>query len=521
MPLGRRCDVARRQSRKTPAESTATPNLRSMPTAGSPEDMVPSFVSCDPPARVPELSPAQLGAMRLPSAMYAGTIAQQLGFPFHFDDVIHALEVEGTLPSRTNGSYRPWHVYALIDGIHAHTHMRIGTSGAAHAIQADGHVAQRLPGVHGIEERWWEAVEFVRVGRCWLAREIAVEVLGEAPKARGERRAAACRKLFELIDGAVSAFPSDEAWWTDHLRSHAELVLALGAAGYTAIARDCATLFDVGAELAERRLGLLRRELRARVGTAMGAGGFPALTAAASSYRQRAYDIAADLLEATLPKFNAATIPGLRLNVSDVTAFLDFLTEVGLAQWYVDLAVLQGPRPGFSVYSRDLDRASRFGRTRSLAILLEEAMLSMALRSGAEFGQQIERAGNLNPRLSRFLVGPHGRAPLVSKADRNRLIGRTRVAVNDGSEVVAKKMTELALVPAPKLSQHAGSWEDLSSAPDAVQVLAGLEFIRNTTAHRSPSSGSVWFAPWEDRQVAIDRTLAWAGLTLWAVQRTF
>jgi hypothetical protein len=154
---------------------------------------------------------------------------------------------------------------------------------------------------------------------------------------------------------------------------------------------------------------------------------------------------------------------------------------------------------------------------RSLCTLLEEALRSFAEITGdAAFADDVEARGVMSRRLGAFLKGPAGKASPVRPED---VLG-----LNDKWQVwppVAAARLEACL---DALGMPAGD-PPPGLGPDSVQTLAGLVFVRNLTSHRFPivlsDARAQWFDTWGDHLPAINRTVAWSGLALWALTKYF
>jgi hypothetical protein len=123
----------------------------------------------------------------------------------------------------------------------------------------------------------------------------------------------------------------------------------------------------------------------------------------------------------------------------------------------------------------------------------------------------------MGERLETFLKGPKGgKGSPVTWSNVSRLFQRNRV-----DQPVAPADLERCLNGLMMPAQPPSGWR----GPDSARVLAGLFFIRNLTSHRFPivvqGVREPWFEIWGKHLAAINRTVTWSGLALWALVKCF
>jgi len=144
-------------------------------------------------------------------------------------------------------------------------------------------------------------------------------------------------------------------------------------------------------------------------------------------------------------------------------------------------------------------------------------LLSLAESSGnTAFGAEVQEQSTLQPRLKRFLSGPSGGAHLVDWPVLKKLAETNKILPGMDAPTVAVKFAALGMPPGKDPS---------SVVPSPEQVLAGLIVLRNLTSHRFPivhATGRVaWFEAWGNHLPAVNRTVLWAALMLWAITGKF
>jgi hypothetical protein len=265
---------------------------------------------------------------------------------------VRAFHDSGQLPERDDQAYRLSDTYRLPSLVSRAIRIRISERfDASPAFALDVFPAE-------LDDAWWDPILALIAGRD------AVKTAHDVPGIRDATTGQLLRALppaehaveVERIIAAVideegklaQSLPSDKDWWRERLRAHGMLVVGLRESGRVTLARLCAYHLSAASLLAEKRLGMTRRDLRVLVGIGrrhltLRVGAAPVeeteflLTEASFSRAARAYDRALDALEAMLPDYNAAALPELRLDASDVRNFVDHLRQSGLEDWALQL----------------------------------------------------------------------------------------------------------------------------------------------------------------------------------------
>ena len=452
-------------------------------------------------------------------------------FASNFFDCVRALQGAEKLPVRDDQTYRLWDAYRVLSLVAQATRTRIGDGFAARpAFAPDVFVTD-------LDETWWDPIVALRAGYEAVQRARSDPVLsdpatGELHVATDEERAREAEKIVAVVIDEerelAQALPSDRDWWRTRLRAHATLVQQLRESGRVSLARLCDRHLAAAWRLAEKRLEMARRDVRVLVGMGrryfkLGVGSAPVeeteflLTEVSSSRAVRAYDRALDALEAMLPDYNAAALPELHLDARDVQDFVEHLRQAGLEDWMTQLVAENWDIEVLWEMSEDQRISMVFGRVRTLCALLEEALLSFADFVGdADFTKSVESQAMLSCRLGAFLKGRAGKTSPVSPREVVALNKKCRVNPPVPSTCLETSLDALAM--------RAGDPAPLPG-PDSVQMLAGLVFIRNLTSHRYPivlsDVRANWFETWGQHLPAVNRTVPWSGLALWALTKHF
>jgi hypothetical protein len=222
-------------------------------------------------------------------------------------------------------------------------------------------------------------------------------------------------------------------------------------------------------------------------------------------------------MEKALGDYNAAMPATLHLTADQPEKFAQFLTESGLQEWYTQLSIVTWSRLGLTDMSEDQRIALVYGRVRTLCALLEEALLSLAEHTGrAAFRAAVEKQATLHPRALRFLKGPGRRPSLVKLSQVMRLANYNKIEPGLDAPTMAAKFVALGIPSGTNPS---------TLVPTPEQVLAGLIVIRNLTSHRYPilraGARVSWFEAWGNHLTAINRTVLWSALILWALANRF
>lgn len=469
-----------------------------------------------------QLSREELSRLKLPGRTSPNELYRQF-FPSarYFEQAIAVLEETGRLRRRSDGSYRSWDAYTIVHLLARHTRIRL--DGGAHPFDAPAHHSGGLMWLNKMEEFWWEASDAFQ--RSWqsaldkimvrhvVSDSVTGEMREEFEAERSHRANEVYAQLQVEMGWLASRFPAQPEYWIERLAAHASIVLQLKRMGYRPIAILCSYQLRAAIDLATLRLGWSRRFLRARVGTVTQDPRQPALTAATFARSVRAFDLALDDLETELSDYNCAVPLVLRLSAEDAEALLLFLAEAGLEQWYTELGVATLDQDLLWEMSQEQRIATSYGRIRTLAVLLEEALLAFAAETGdSKFKDQVENQKTLGRRLPKFLSPPDGWSPPVSSNAVLYLTEKYRVAPPIGRMAFETSMRGLAMPPGHPAPPP---------FPTPVEVLAGFTFIRNLTSHRYPiivsGSRAEWFDAWGPHLPAVNRTMMWSGLILWAL----
>lgn len=475
-----------------------------------------------------ELSLANLAQLQLPAHSWPSRLFQEyFGTADAFCDAVQALEQAGQLPTRDPPSYRAWDAYYILHLLLWDTRTVIERGGGwSHYSPV---WAEALPQVISLEKDWWPAIGAVHGGFVNEAKErtdlsLAIDA-GQVLESEWEPRASQIRaQLIREIDQLAADLPDDRSRWQAQLREMSSLVLALRSRNFDRLARLADQHLQCAEEIAQRRLGVDRRGLRDLVGLVNEDLRWPALTAAAYSHELRAVDVATDQIVDDLPEYNGAFGDDFKLTPADVDALLAFLTETGLAQWPMELSIVGWHDDSFLDLSESQQRSVVFGRVRTLCVLLEEAVPTLAARRGGEsFGYEVEMQWALFNKIKYFVGGPDRSLGLV--------LPQTMQDLNTAYNVL-KERRDVGPNFAAALSQSFSGYgmpceADISAAlpPSPEQVLAGVAFVRNLTSHHFPmaseSRSTRWQQAWADHLPAINRTVRWAMLILWAIARRF
>lgn len=441
-----------------------------------------------------------------------------------FTAAVEALERNGRLPSRPDGTYRVWDAYTVIDRLCSLTYVTIpGPTPVTLSLPVFPHLFH-LP---KLDETWWESVDAARVGLDaeWAARHILPWVEDPVTGKHREETLDEWKQRYDAVRSVVERevkelaqlLAADEASWTAKLGTHAWIVVELRDAHLDPLARLCADHLSAAVHLAQLALSKTRREIRALVKGTQNDMTSLALSVASFSRAQRSFDAAIDEMEASLGAYNTAMPVPLQLTHDQPQRFAEFLTESGLQEWYTQLSVFSWDWSVLNDRSEDQRIAMVYGRVRTLCSLLEEALLSLAESTGdVAFWKAVEKQPTLQPRLDRFLRGPTGRAKLVAWPQVQRFATANKILPGMDARTVAASFAALGM-PAGK--------DPRGVVPSPEQVLGSLIVLRNFTSHRFPivhATGRVaWFEAWGNHLPAINRTVLWAALMLWAITRKF
>lgn len=450
-----------------------------------------------------------------------------------FLNCVRAFHLSGQIPMRSDETYRLSDAYRLPSLVAGATRVQIGKSFSA----SPGNGLHFFPSE--LDDTWWEPIlgliagraAFRRTCREAAVRDPATDRLLRTLPTKSEHDAEIERVRIAILgeeQQLMDSLPSDSEWWRTRLQAHATLVKRLGEGRRVKLARLCAYHLDVASILAERRLGISRRALRLLVG--IGSRSFKLvvgrppieeaeflLTEASYSLVTRVHDRAIDALEETLADYNAAAVPELRLDPSDVQNFIDHMHQAGLDDWATQLVIETWDIEVLIEMSPDQSISMAYSRFRVLCALLEEALRTFAeLTTNADFIGNVEKKGTLSPRLREFLGGPAGKTQPVPAACVKTIGEAYAVFPPIGSVQIETSLDGLCM-PAGEPPSLPG--------PDSAHVLAGLVFIRNLTSHRYPivlpNGRADWFDGWGGHLAAVNRTIAWSGLTLWALTKHF
>jgi hypothetical protein len=487
-----------------------------------------------PQCRAQVLSLQEFSRYRLPSPRFPSHLYREVfSFESQFRAAVKALETIGYLKPRPDHSYRIWDGYRVLGGLICHAEIAIPHARPDRR-EPGGSILRTnvgwLPDVRFSfpnDERWWEAAEAVNqgLGVLWDARHLR-QVTGNGKEDRREETDEEFRArigpLQHAIEREIAAIagtlPAETTYWKERLAQHADLVIELRWGNFTSFSRLCSWQLGAATRLAEVRLGQTRRHVRSLVGRVNADLTAPALSAASSSVAQKAFDRALDELEEALPPYNQAVGPRLQLTTTDCEDLLTFLDESGLQTWFTELSIVSWDSEQFWDRTYDDRVGLVYGRVRTLAGLLEEALLAMAERTGnTRFRDAVESKATLCPRLEAFVRGPSGRLDLVNLGLIRRL--RTQASLKppfSGAQLSASLSA---------LGMYGGNPAPTAPAPTAEQLLAGLIFVRNVTSHRYPillgGFRVEWFETWGGHLPAINRHISWAALLLWGMSRRF
>lgn len=248
----------------------------------------------------------ELSRYRLPSPRSPNELYRELfSFQHHFENAVRALEADGWVPQRSDGTYRVWDAYRILGALFVHTRIVIPLARPDREAPAgslfDG-PASWLPGVRWAfpeDEQWWEAVERANqgFGALWEARhlkQVRVSGTNHLRDETDEEFRSRLEPVGEAIEGEVraiaQALPAEPEYWKERLAQHATLVIKLRQGHFTSLARLCSWQLGAAARLAELRLGRTRREIRSFVERVNSDLTAPALSAASFSIAQKAFD---------------------------------------------------------------------------------------------------------------------------------------------------------------------------------------------------------------------------------------
>jgi len=351
-----------------------------------------------------------------------------------FLNCVRAFHLSGQLPMRSDETYRLSDAYRLPSLMAGATRVQIGKSFSA----PPGNGLYFFPSE--LDDAWWEPVLGLLAGRAAFRRTCREPAVRDPATDRllrtlptKDEHDAEIEKVRTAILGEerqlVESLPSDSEWWRIRLQAHATLVKQLREAGRVKLGRLCAHHLDVASLLAERRLGISRRCLRVLVGIGSRSirpvvGSPPIeeeeflLTEASYSPATRAHDRAIDALERTSSSYNAAAIPELRLDQSDVEDFVSHMHDAGLDDWTTQLVAEMWDIDQLLEMSESQRISMVYSRVRVLCTLLEEALRSFVEIIGDDaFTKSVESQGVLSRRLGAFLKGPPGKVSPVAPGD--------------------------------------------------------------------------------------------------------
>lgn len=468
---------------------------------------------------IPRLSAKELAHADLPSHTFPSKAYLELfNFDSNFTDAVESLESAGELPIREDHSYRLWDLYQIISRVVQHTNIVVeGTKKFVGSLRFLDHSRSRpLP------DQWWQGVEAVRRG--WQTAALRLANYRATGKAEGkvitvkrlDRFAQALEKQLKtecMI--LIEDFPSDPDFWRRNLRSHAQMVIALRR-----LASDQLTCC---AWLAEMKLQMDRRGIRALVGKISSDLRAPALTVASFSNDTKALDLAADAILAALPDYNAKIRHPFRLTEEETLAFLTFLQRVGLQHWYTELSIVGWQEEGFLDYSDEQRASIVYGRVRTLAVLLEEALVAMAEDVGdPSLFRTVSESGTLAKKLNSFMNWPKPSRRLVVQKKIDDMNRRYNIFSPKKPPIPPNRLNRLLSRSLRGYGIHAGNPPSPIQRPVPERILAGLVFIRNLTSHRFPvpveGRRSGWFDVWSKHLPAINRTILWGALALWKMK---
>lgn len=425
------------------------------------------------------------------------------------------------IPTRPDGTYRIWDLYAVIREVGWFTAFDPEGEGR-HGMRTN-----RFPDLHwlrAVEEPYWEAAERTRLIResIWEAqylRSIRDESTGqrrnETPVEFRRRFGRTRRDKLRQIRQLAHSLPEEREYWKKHLNIHATTVIEMRRFGFSNAARLCARQLNAAAQLGEISLGCSYRDLRELVGVSSRDFSMPALTAATFSPEHRGFDLTLDAMVETLPLYDEHVPAPLRVTATQAEALLVFLEEVGLQEWSVEYSIIAWHGEMFASSTPDRRVAVAFGRIRTLTALLEEALQSLAVRTKQPgHDQAVEAEGALLARIRTFVWGGQGQQHVLSRSQFQQVYDRhcgVRPPIDARRLAAAFDAVGVATGnPPPVATQH---------VPE--KTLAALVLIRNIVSHRFPLSSEgerpEWFSVWGERLPAINRTILWAALLLWAL----
>jgi len=377
------------------------------------------------------------------------------------------------------------------------------------------------------DETWWRAVEAVRQGQIAISQRFVdydqtKRLKGKKPTSRQLIRLA--QMLHEQRDEEherlIANFPLEPNFWKQQLHSHAELVLELKEGGFHTLSRLASEQLSCGTWLAERKLSMDRRKVRYLVGKVNLDLTTCALTAASYSNDRKALDLAEDAILEELPKYNEKIRKAFRVTDEEVVAFLTFLQNAGLQQWYTELSIVGWQTGEFLDYGEEQRISMVYGRARTMAVLLEEGLVAMSEEVGDEgLFQSVSEAGTLQKKLNKFINFSALKKPLVSQKSIDNLHRRFNIFSLKKPTIPLARLNRALNSSLPGYGIHRGKFPALIQRPVAEHVLAGLTFVRNLTSHRFPAPTEDrqrgWFEAWSDHLPAMNRNILWGALLLW------
>jgi hypothetical protein len=476
----------------------------------------------------------ELSRYRLPSPRSPNELYRELfSFQHHFENAVRALEADGWVPQRSDGTYRVWDAYRILGALFVHTRIVIPLARPDREAPAGSLFdapAGWLPDVRWAfpeDDQWWEAVERANqgFGAWWEARHLRQVRDGGTGQLRDETDEefrSRITPMREVIEGEIGAIAQtlrpEPEYWKERLAQHATLAIELREGHFTSLSRLCSWQLSAAARLAEVRLGRTRREIRSFVERVNRDLTAPALSAASFSIAQRAFDEALDRIEEVLPSFNEAMPLGLRLSIADGEGLLTFLDESGLEDWFTELSIVTWHSEQFWDRTFDQRVGLVYGRVRTLCSLLEEALLPLADETGdPSFRNEVECASTLYPRLTKFVRGPRSKNTLVDIAVIDKLWAENKLVPPFSGAELQRSLIGLGM--------PSGNPPPPTPAPTLEQVLTGFVFIRNLTSHRYPvllrGTRVDWFETWGGHLPAINRTILWVALALRGLTNLF
>ncbi len=240
----------------------------------------------------------------------------------------------------------------------------------------------------------------------------------------------------------------------------------------------------------------------------------PALTAATFSPEYRGFDLTLDAMVETLPLYDQHVPESLRVTPTQAEALLVFFEEVGLQEWSVEYSIVGWHGEIFASSTHDRRVAVAFGRIRTLTALLEEALLSLGIRTKQPgLAQAVEAERALFARIRTFAWGGRGQQHVLSRSQFQQVYDRhcdVRPPIDAHRLAAALDAVGVSAGdPPPVAAQY---------VPE--KTLAAFVMIRNIASHRFPVAREGerpdWFSVWGERLPAINRTVLWTALLLWA-----